>query len=98
MFSWYCQTETDTLVPARVYCDDKMLEEEIQKPLNEDIVPHFSFLNSNYMEGPSRILSHHILQISPKRFPSHVENLPKSSLHSQIKTEKLPACILFFRA
>lgn len=71
MFLWYCQAERDTVVPARIYCDDMMLEKEIQKPLNEDIVPHFSTENSDYMEGRSRESSPIIsFKSVPEDFPA----------------------------
>lgn len=48
-----------------------MLEKEIQKPLNEDIVPHFSSENSDYMEGRSRESSPIIsFKSVPEDFPA----------------------------
>lgn len=68
MFCRYCQAERETLVSGRVYYDDMVLEEKNpQNPFNEDIVPHFTFLSSAYVEGLSGALTNCILE----SFPSH---------------------------
>lgn len=75
MFRRHCQAERETLVSGRVHYDDMALEEKNpQNPFNEDIVPHFTFLSSAYVEGLSRVLTNCILE----SFPSHVEKSTKT--------------------
>lgn len=49
-------------------------EKNPQNPFNEDIVPHFTFLSSAYVEGLSRVLTHCILE----SFHSHVDKSTKT--------------------
>lgn len=54
--------------------EEKKNQKTNQKPFNEDIVPHFTFLSSAYVKGLSRVLTHYILE----NFPSHVEKSTKT--------------------
>lgn len=70
-------------------------EKNSQNPFNEDTVPHSTFFSSAYVKGLSRVLTP---IVSWKAFPVTWKNLPKSGIHSQVKTEKSALCILSFRS